>query len=161
MYDIITIGSATRDAFFKSKDFRSRESADSATGKEMYFPLGAKIAIPEVIFTTGGGGTNTAVTFARQGFRTACVSRVGDDVSGKEVKKELKIEGIDDFLQIDPTNKTAYSLILVTPEGERTILEYRGASDYLSEKEIDWEKLKSHPPAGEAGWFYLDSLAGK
>lgn len=146
MYDIITIGSATRDAFFKSGDFKSRE-------REMILPLGAKLAIPEVIFTTGGGGTNTAVTFARQGFRTACVSRVGDDVSGGEVKKELKREGVDDFLQIDLVNKTAYSLILVTPDGERTILEYRGANDFLSEKEIDWEKLKSQ-------WLYLDSLAG-
>jgi ribokinase len=146
IYDVLVIGSATRDAFFKSADFKTRE-------REMILPLGAKIAIPEVIFTTGGGGTNTAVTFARQGFRTACVSRVGDDVSAGEVKKELKIEDIDDFLQTDPTNKTAYSLILVTPEGERTILEYRGASDYLSEKEILWEKLKSK-------WLYLDSLAG-
>ena len=146
MYDVIIIGSATRDAFFKSKDFKTRE-------REMILPLGAKIAIPEVVFTTGGGGTNAAVTFARQGFKTACVSRIGDDVSGGEVKKELKKEGVDDFLQIDAVNKTAYSLILVTPEGERTILEYRGASDCLSEKEIDWEKLKST-------WLYLDSLAG-
>lgn len=147
MYDIITIGSATRDAFFKSKDFKTRE-------REMILPLGAKIAIPEVVFTTGGGGTNTAVTFARQGFKTACVSRVGDDVSGGEVKKGLKDEGIDDFIQVDHIYKTTYCLILVTPEGERTILEYRGVSDYLSEKEIPWEKLKSP-------WLYLDSLAGK
>ena len=119
----------------------------------MILPLGAKIAIPEVVFTTGGGGTNAAVTFSRQGFKTACVSRVGDDVSGNEVKKELKKEEIDDFIQIDPVYKTAYSLILVTPEGERTILEFRGANDYLSEKEINWENLKSQ-------WLYLDSLAG-
>lgn len=145
MYDVITIGSATRDAFFKSGDFKTRE-------REMILPLGAKLAIPEVIFTTGGGGTNAAVTFIRQGFRTACISRVGDDVSGGEVKKELKQEGVDDFIQVDPVYKTAYSLILVTSEGERTILEYRGASDFLSEKEIDWKNLK-------AEWLYLDSLA--
>jgi len=145
-YDILVIGSATRDAFFKSADFKTRD-------REMVLPLGAKLAIPDVIFTTGGGGTNTAVTFSRQGFKTACLSRAGDDVSGGEIKKELKQEGIDDFLQIDTEHKTAYSLILVTKEGERTILEYRGASDYLSEKEIEWDNLKS-------GWLYLDSLAG-
>lgn len=156
MYDIVVIGSATRDAFFKSRDFHIREQLESKTGKEMCLELGAKIAIPEVIFTTGGGGTNTAVSFARQGFKTACIGRVGDDVSGGEVKKELKLEGIDDFLQIDSIRKTAYSLILVTEEGERTILEFRGANDYLSEKEIDWEKLKMN----KSGWLYLDSLAG-
>ncbi|MCX6731500.1 MAG: carbohydrate kinase family protein [Candidatus Parcubacteria bacterium] len=146
MYDIIIIGSATRDAFFKSDQFRTRD-------REMILPLGAKLAIPEVIFTTGGGGTNAAVTFARQGFKTACISRAGDDVSGGEIKKELKLEGIDDFIQVDSEHKTAYSLILVTSEGERTILEFRGANDYLTEKEIDWKNLKSK-------WLYLDSLAG-
>ncbi|MBI4691985.1 MAG: carbohydrate kinase family protein [Candidatus Terrybacteria bacterium] len=156
MYDIVTIGSVTRDAFFKSRDFRVREQSESKTGKEMCLDLGAKIAIPEVIFTTGGGGTNTAVSFARQGLKTACIGRVGDDVSGNEVKKELKLEGIDDFLQIDSVHKTAYSLILVTEEGERTILEFRGANDYLSEKEIDWGKLKMN----KTGWLFLDSLAG-
>lgn len=156
MYDIVVIGSATRDAFFKSRDFRVREQLESKTGKEMCLELGAKIAIPEVIFTTGGGGTNIATTLARQGFKTACISRVADDVSGGEIKKELKQEGIGDFLQIDPIRKTAYSLILVTEEGERTILEFRGANDYLSEREIDWKKLKMN----KSGWLYLDSLAG-
>lgn len=156
MYDIVVIGSATRDAFFKSKEFRIREQPESKTGKEMCLELGAKLAIPEVIFTTGGGGTNIATTLARQGFKTACISRVGDDVSGGEVKKELKQEGIDDFLQIDFIRKTAYSLILVTEEGERTILEFRGANDYLTEKEINWENLK----LSENSWLYLDSLAG-
>jgi len=153
MYDVLTIGSATRDGFFKSKDFLTRENKDSSTGKEMYFPLGAKLVIPEVVFTTGGGGTNAAVTFARQGFKTACISRVGDDVSGKEVKKDILKEGIEDLIQVDEVLKTAYSVILVTEEGERTILEYRGASDGLTEKEINWESLK-------ASWLYLDSLAG-
>jgi len=156
MYDIVTIGSVTRDAFFKSKDFRTRAQLESKTGKEMCLDLGAKIAIPEVIFTTGGGGTNTAVSFSRQGMKTACIGRVGDDVSGGEIKKELKLENIDDFLQVDLVHKTAYSLILVTDEGERTILEFRGANDYLSEKEINWGKLKMK----EGGWLYLDSLAG-
>ncbi|TSD02464.1 MAG: ribokinase family sugar kinase [Parcubacteria group bacterium Athens0714_24] len=152
MYDVLVIGSATRDGFFKSEDFKTRESKNSSTGKEMFLPLGAKIAIPDVVFTTGGGGTNASVTFARQGFKTACISRVGDDISGGEVKKEMVREVITDLIQVDEKYKTAYSVILSTPEGERTILEYRGASDYLSEKGIDWQNLKSQ-------WLYLDSLA--
>jgi ribokinase len=152
-YDILVIGSATRDAFFKSADFKTRDSKDSPTGKEMYLPLGAKLAVSDVVFTTGGAGTNTAVTFARQGYKTACISIVGDDISGAEVKKQMRDDGIEDLIQTDKEKKTAYSVILVTPEGERTILEHRGASDSLSEKEIDWKNLK-------AKWLYLDSLTG-
>ena len=154
MYDIITIGSVTRDAFFKSKDFKIvNDDKEFRTGKGGCFLLGAKMEVPEVVFTTGGGSTNTAVGFARMGLKTACIGRIGDDVSGKEVRKELKEEKVSDFLQIDKKISTAYSLILVAPDGERTILEYRGANDGLSEKEINWKKLKSK-------WLFLDSLSG-
>lgn len=161
MYDIITIGSATRDAFFKSKDFHidkphsesGKEGLSSeVSAKEGCFILGVKLEVPEVIFTSGGGGTNTAVGFARQGLKTCCVSRMGDDFTAKELEEELKKEGIKPFFQIDKTHQTAFSLILVAPDGERTILEYRGANDYISEKEINWRKLKSR-------WLFLDSLS--
>ena len=152
-YDVITIGSVTRDAFFKSGEFRVVEDKKFRTGRAGCFVLGAKMEVPEVVFTTGGGGTNTAVGFARQGLRTGCIGRIGDDVSGQNVQRELKEEGVDDLLQVDKEHATAYSLILVAPDGERTILEYRGANDYLSEKEIDWKNLKS-------GWLFLDSLSG-
>lgn len=151
MFDIITIGSATRDAFFKSKDFHI-DRPHSASDKEGCFILGAKLEVPEVVFTTGGGGTNTAVGFARQGLKTCCVSRVGDDFTAKEIEDELKKEGVKPFFQTDKIHQTAFSLILVAPDGERTILEHRGANDYISEKEINWRKLKSR-------WLFLDSLA--
>lgn len=151
MYDIVTIGSVTRDAFFKSKDFHI-DKPHSESGKEGCFILGVKLEVPEVIFTSGGGGTNTAVGFARQGLKTACVSRTGDDFTAKELEEELKGEGVKPLFQIDKTHQTAFSLILVAPDGERTILEYRGANDYINEKEINWRKLKSK-------WLFLDSLS--
>src|SRR3989338_9119257 len=83
MFDIITIGSATRDVFLKMaakwlhKDGNSGEMAES-------LPLGSKIEVEKIFLTTGGGGTNSAVTFARQGFQTACVGVVGDDLNGLE-----------------------------------------------------------------------------
>jgi sugar/nucleoside kinase (ribokinase family) len=153
MYDVITIGSVTRDAFFKSGDFKVEQTDRSRTGKFGCFILGTKIEIPEVVFTTGGGSTNVAVGFARMGLKTACVGRIGNDVSGEEIKKELEKENVFNLLQTDKKANTAYSLILVAPDGERTILEYRGANDGLSEKEISWKKIKSK-------WLFLNSLSG-
>lgn len=153
IFDIITIGSATRDGFFKTPEFKIIKDKKFRTGEAGCFVLGTKIAVPEVIFTTGGGSTNAAVGFARQGLKTACIARIGKDVSGEEIKSELEQEGVSDLLQTDKKYKTAYSAILVSQGGERTILEYRGANDFLTEKDINWKKLQSK-------WLFLDSLAG-
>ncbi len=154
MYDIVTIGSATRDVFLRSKHFQVIKSPKFFTGKAQCFTLGTKIPIEDIDFTTGGSGTNVAVTFARQGFKGASIVRLGDDLGGGAVINELKKEKIDTkFIQIDKRNHTAYSVILIVPSGERTILVFRGAGKKLSNKEINWSKVK-------ANWIYLASLGG-
>ncbi len=153
MYDVVVIGTVTRDVFLKSSDFEVVKNSNYRTGRAGCFMLGTKLEIPKVAIASGGGGTNTAVSFARQGLKTGCISRIGNDEIGKEIIEELKKEGVDPLFQIDKEHDTAYSTILVAADGERTILEYRGANDYMSEKEIDWNNLKSK-------WVYIDSLGG-
>ncbi len=151
--DIITIGSATRDAFLKSEGFEIRKHSDSPTGVEQCFPLGSKIEVKEVVFATGGGGTNAAVTFARQGLKTGCVGVVGNDFNAKEVIKELKNEKIKPFFVSHKDDFTAYSVILVHPNAERTILSYKGEGQHFDANVVPWRKLK-------AKWFFFDSMGG-
>ncbi|TSC90784.1 MAG: ribokinase family sugar kinase, partial [Parcubacteria group bacterium Gr01-1014_2] len=153
MLDVITIGSATRDVFLKSEGVELRKHSDSPTGIEQCFPLGLKIPIKELVFTTGGGATNTAVTFARQGLKTGCVGVVGNDFNGKEVIKELKREKIKTFFTVHGGDPTAYSVVLVHQDAERTILSYRGEGQHLEVEKIPWRKMK-------AKWFFFDSLGG-
>jgi len=154
MFDIITIGSATRDGFFQGINFISLKDKRFKTGQGIGLPLGAKMPVKKVTFTTGGGGVNTAVTFSRQGFKTALISRVADDVSGREVILGQRKEGVyTGFIQIDKKIRTAYSVIFLLPSGERTILSYRGCSDNLTEKEIPWSKIKTK-------WFFIGPLGG-
>jgi len=135
LFDIITIGSATRDVFLQSEDFKLVKDPDFATGRAECFGLGSKIEIKKIVLTTGGGGTNTAVTFARQGLNTCCIGAIGNDYNGKEIIDELKEENINtDYFQqpaspvggSEVDELTAYSVILVNPNGERTILSYKG-----------------------------------
>lgn len=154
MYDIITIGSASRDVIIKSKGFSLTDSAKSETGQIECFPLGSKIDIDEIAFTTGGGATNSAVTFARQGLRVATVAAVGEDSVAKEVLRELEAEKVDTcFFQTHNDDYTAFSAILVHDSGERTILNYKGEAQHLNADKIDFSKLKTN-------WFYITSLGG-
>lgn len=161
MYDIITIGSATRDVFMTSKALHPHRAKDVLTHLEACFPFGAKINVDEIFFTTGGGATNNAATFARLGkFRTAVLCRIGNDSAGKDVFEGLRRDRVDTrFIQTSSGHKygehTAFSTILSPggTVGERTILVYRGASARFNHAKILWGKLR-------ARWFYLSSLGG-
>lgn len=155
MYDFITFGSATRDVFLRSPALETHPSEHSASGIDCCFPLGAKVEISELVFETGGGATNAAVTFSRLGHKTATVVCVGDDLSGKNILEVLEANGIDtSFVQTHPREQTAFSLITLVGSGERTIMVYRGAAEHLSGDLIPWTKTK-------AKWFYMSSLAGQ
>ena len=151
--DVITIGSATRDVYLKSEGFEIRKHSDSPTGLEQCFPLGTKIEVKDIVFTTGGGGTNAAVTFSRQGLKTGCVGAVGNDFNGKEIIKELKREKVKPFFSVHKDDPTAYSVILVHPNAERTILSYKGEGQHFDINTVPWRKLK-------AKWFFFDSMGG-
>jgi len=154
MYDIITFGSATRDLFIKSKNFKALKDKRFITGKGLCFNLGSKVYLDDLFFATGGGGTNTAATFAKQGFKTAYVGKVGSDPGGKAIKKELEKLGIKEFVTEDKNKKTPYSIILSVSAKGRTILVYQGASHEMEKKDIPFDKLKTK-------WFYIAGMSGK
>lgn len=149
MFDIITIGSATRDVFMVSSAFKvvddpkHLKNIGFITGKAQCLPLGGKIEIKEPVFTTGGGATNASVTFSRQGFKTASLFSIGKDIAGEEVVGELKKEKVFPLALRDKKLKTDYSAIFLSAGGERTILNYRGASADLKTEEIPFKSLES------------------
>lgn len=154
MFDIITIGSATRDVFLQSDKIKIKKSKTSPTGLDECLPLGAKIELNEITFDTGGGATNAAVTFSNLGLRTATICRTGKDLAGLQITQMFKDHHISNkFVQHDSKLGTAYSLILLTGTGQRSILVYRGASQKVSAKEIPWRNVKTK-------WLYISSLAG-
>ncbi len=156
MFDIITFGSATWDIFLRPEKFQVVKSKKFITGKGICFNLGSKVDVEDIYFSSGGGGTNAAATFSKQGFRVAYCATVGEDISGQEIIQELKKLGINcQFVFKTKLKPTNHSVILSSGSKiDRTILVYRGASELLSNKGIPWEKLK-------AKWFYLAPLSGK
>ncbi|MFH1405141.1 MAG: carbohydrate kinase family protein [Patescibacteria group bacterium] len=154
MLDIITIGAGTRDVFLISKNFEIINSAQSATGKFECIPFGSKIDIEKIVHTTGGGATNAAATFAQLGFRTAAICRIGEDNAGSDVLHELQMNGVKTHLvKTIEKGATAYSTLLTTISGERSVLVYRGVSSTFSNNDIAWSKCN-------ANWIYLTSLGG-
>lgn len=153
-FDVITVGTATRDIILSSELFKvvhdpaHLETLGFPTGDAQCFALGGKIDIAAPLLSTGGGATNAAVTFARQGFKTAALIKIGKDAPADEIIKELKQEKITSLAMQEKNNNTAYSVVLLAPGGERTILHYRGASEDLTERDLPLQKLN-------AAWIYI------
>jgi len=155
MFDIITFGSATQDIRLKSKAFKIlKNEKDFSTGEGICLALGSKIDVEDIAFTSGGGGTNTAVAFAKQGFKTAFCGAVGDDSAGKGLVEELRKMKVDaSLVSVKKEKHTNHSVIIFNEGDDRTILAYRGAAELLGPNDIPWRKLKTK-------WIYLAPLTG-
>src|SRR3989338_7140483 len=140
MLDVVTIGSATLDIFFKSDQFKIDKShADGVLLCERYE---GKIEAQEVVMTSGGGATNSAVSYARKGLSVAPLIEMGRDPAAEMVLIELAREKVDFSLVIQEKNeKTAVSAILLSGTGGNSIVTYRGASRLLSVSDIPFDKI--------------------
>lgn len=153
-FDVATFGSAFVDAYLQSPDFKIVKSNRVSGGVALCEAYGGKVKVEHLTITTGGGATNNAVAFERLGLQTAAVCCVGDDDWGLFVRKKLLAEGVSPlYVQISKNFHTSYATILVAPDGGRTILAYRGASNDLSWNRVAWRRL-------QARWFHVSSLGG-
>ena len=148
---IVTIGKATQDVFLKSTNpFQQFEHKGV---KYESLPVGQKLDLDEVIFSTGGNVTNAAVTFARQGLHSKYAWCIGDDVPSETILHGLDREGVDTTHVFQgPQFKASYSVVLMLSGGERTILNYRGTMPTAKSSELDLSVIE------EGDWLYISSL---
>jgi pfkB family kinase len=154
MAKIITIGAAVQDVFLS----HSPALAPVCESPERCFQrleLGSKIDVNQIHFSTGGGATNAAVTFARQGHQTQFMGVVGRDPAGQAVLDALDSESVGtQLVKFSDKYNTGYSVMLLAPNGERTILTYRGASTHYHPSDFSLENV-------QADWLYVSNLAGQ
>ncbi|MBN2087190.1 carbohydrate kinase family protein [Candidatus Peregrinibacteria bacterium] len=150
---IFTIGGATFDIFVKAKDQAIMElSTPDDRNKWLCLRHGGKITIDAVIETFGGGATNTGVAFARMGFDVSTVVKIGAEY-GERVIENLQFNGVNtDFVKKTKRDRTAFSNIINTFDGDRTLLAYAGANRFFSDKDLPVKELE------ETDWIFLNHL---
>lgn len=146
MFDVISIGAATVDIIAKSESLLVNNNLLSLS-------YSSKNEISDGLICSGGGATNSSSSFSNLGLRSACVAIVGNDPISSYVFNDLQKYHIDNYFLTQKIEQTDYSIILVAPDGGRSILTNRGDSR-LEENNIDWDRLK------ETKWFYITSLEG-
>ncbi len=153
MYDVISVGSSLVDIFIHSRFFSLAKTDEGVFLCQRY---GEKIEVDDFHVLTGGGGGNTAVGFARRGFRVGVISELGRDTFSQMILNEFHLEKVLTNLVVkEKKEQTGGSVILVDGKGGRTVMVHRGASSMLDPKDIQ------PGPVRRAGWIHLSSIDGR
>ena len=102
---------------------------------------------------SGGSAANTIAGLAALGARTAYVGKVKDDQLGAIFAHDLRAQGADYDTPTAPRDhghETGRCMVLVSPDGERSMNTYLGVSEFLAPSDID-EGL-----VADADWIFLE-----
>ena len=174
MIDILGIGNAIVDVVSRADDaFLSRHDMhkgamiliDAAQADSLY------AAMPPGIESSGGSAGNTCVVAAAMGSKVAYIGKVADDQLGAVFRHDSIAAGVSfETSALIGGAPTARCLILVTPDGQRTMNTFLGACVTLDEADIDPALVASaavtymegylfDPPAAQAAFYKAASLA--
>lgn len=156
-YDVITIGGATEDITFYTKEGQLiANRKDIRRQKLLAFEYGTKIKIDKSHSTFGGGAANTAVSLSRLGFKVASLISVGKDMRGERIIKNLKKHRVDTRLVQKVKNiETGFSFLLVGNDNEHIVFSNRAANSELSISYREYRELR------KTNWIYMTSLSGE
>jgi ribokinase len=99
---------------------------------------GETLEAPHFDFGFGGKGANQAVAAALLGADVAMVTKIGDDIFGREVKRNFESFGIDSEL-VEKVQHTSNGVapIFVDQDGNNSILIVKGANAFFTPADID------------------------
>jgi sugar/nucleoside kinase (ribokinase family) len=152
--DVVGIGNALVDVLsHESEDFVRRlglakgtmHLVDETRASEVYAAMGPGIEI------SGGSAANTIVGVASFGGRAHYVGKVRDDQLGEVFRHDLRSVGVGYATPAATSGpSTGRCLIVVTPDAQRTMSTYLGASSRLGPADID------KPVVERARMLYLE-----
>lgn len=141
LYDVAAIGNAivdviapADDAFLTSEglDKGAMMLIDEARGRDLYSRMAPGVE------TSGGSAGNTIAGVASYGGRAAYLGKVADDQLGEVFAHDMRAIGAHfATAPLIGGPATARSLINVTPEGERTMCTFLGASTEFTPEDVD------------------------
>lgn len=167
-YDILGIGNAIVDVvapvpeqFIADHAMAKGSMAliDTATADRLY------AAMPAGTESSGGSAANTCAVAAMLGARVSYIGRVADDQLGEVFRHDIAAVGVHfPTAALTDGSPTARCLIVVTPDGQRTMNTYLGACVTLGVADVDTDLVASSaitylegylfdPPAAQEAFY--------
>ena len=152
--DVLTIGNAIVDVIADATDdFLAAEGLtkgsmrliDATEAERLYDHMSPAREV------SGGCAGNTAAGIAALGGRAGFVGGVASDQLGQFYRHDLTAAGVEFTTpEVDVGVPTARSMILVTPDGHRTMNTFLGAAQHLPSSALDEQQIR------DSGAIYLE-----
>ena len=152
--DVLCIGNAIVDVIANASDDFLRDEGlakgsmrliDAAEAERLYSHMGRAHQV------SGGSAGNTAAGVAALGGRAGFIGQVAPDQLGEFYRHDLTSTGVEFITPAaDVGEPTARSMILVTPDGHRTMNTFLGAAQHLPRTALDEAQIR------EAAILYLE-----
>lgn len=146
--DIVAIGNAIVDVIAKADDaFIASEGLSKGSMQLLFTTEEAEALYAKMgpgVEASGGSAANTVAGIAALGGTTGFIGQVADDELGAVFKHDISALGVKfDTPARAGEPASARCLILVTPDGERTMNTFLGASQHLPASAIDTDLIES------------------
>ena len=154
-YDVVAIGNAIVDVLSQTDDaFIAQEGMAKGSMQLMFSPEEADALYAKMgpgIEASGGSAANTVAGIAALGGRCGFIGQVADDQLGEVFAHDIQSVGIRFDTPARPgAPTTARCLIFVTPDGQRTMNTFLGASQFLPEAALSRDLI------ADAAILYLE-----
>ena len=155
-FQVVGIGNAIIDILaYVNDDFlvknQIKKGVMNLINSERSNELFKKISITKKV--AGGSAANTIVGLSQLGIKTSYFGKVSNDEFGKFFTDDLNSNNIefDVSEKFDSSNlSTGHCIVLVTPDGERTMNTYLGVTEFLSKDDLNLNILQN------CSWLYLE-----
>jgi sugar/nucleoside kinase (ribokinase family) len=154
-YDVVAIGNAIVDILSQSTDaFLAEQGMTKGSMQLVFSPADADALYAKMgpgVEASGGSAANTVAGIAALGGTCGFIGQVADDQLGGVFAHDIRAGGIAFTTEAragEPT--TARCLIFVTPDGQRTMNTFLGASQFLPEAALDRDMI------ADAAILYLE-----
>ncbi|WP_020523570.1 carbohydrate kinase family protein [Catelliglobosispora koreensis] len=122
-------------------------------------PLAEGSDTPATVHVTGGGqAANTAVWLAHLRVPVIFAGAVGDDQAGRDRLAELHAAGVSTQVSVRP-GATTGSIVVLTYQGERTMVSDRGANLLLAPSDVDAAIASGGTHLHLSGYTLLDQAS--
>jgi sugar/nucleoside kinase (ribokinase family) len=149
---IVDVIAATDDAFLAAEglDKGSMRLIDAEEATRLYGKMGPGREI------SGGSAGNTAAGIAMLGGKAGFVGQVADDQLGEVYAHDVRSIGVEFATPAmsAATMPTARSLVLVTPDAQRTMNTFLGAAQYLDTAKLDEAQVRDAAILYLEGYLY-------
>jgi len=162
-YDVVGIGNAIVDIIGRCDDhFLDAHGApkghmrlvESGEIDVLYKAMGPAVEV------SGGSAANTLAGLASFGGRASFIGKVADDEFGRIFRHDIRAADVAfETEMVSGKAPTSRSLVLVTPDGERTMNTFLGISTDLDDGEVDPEMIKAAKIVYLEGYLFDQSEA--